>query len=317
MSESCDPFCLQVSLGLSGQYPYGLKSNEPTQMTGCLTQMLLGDLKLPRMLATAWHSLLLLLLSDPVFKRELANHYCDVYSIVSNEFAKGIGLQEMSCFVLSVQFLNRASFVQSLVRDRDLISVICGCLLDMLSLALKKKNDISDTNYPRDLFWDQYLNPWTLPPTAAATDMAMGRRSASCRAYLGQVAISPSIPNRPLNRLDPTHPVLSSKRYLPVISDFKYVLNVKGMARIFASLPVHRSETIRIRRKCTSSLDAFLEALKLAQCMDEQIWRKVEEGHVENEMRNWIFAFNASISLGSLSERLLNWNGTFAYLRAF
>jgi len=117
--------------------------------------------------------------------------------------------------------------------------------------------------------------------------------------------------------LDPTHPVLSSKRYLPVISDFKYVLNAKGMARIFASLPAHRSKTIRIRRKCTPSLEAFLEALTLAQCMDEQTWRKVEEGHVENELRGWIFAFNAGISLGSLSERLLNWNGMFAYLKAF
>ena len=320
LSESCDPFCLQVSLGLSGQYPYTFHSNELAQIAGCLTHMLLGDLKLPRMITIPWHSLLLLLLSNPVFKRELANSYCEVYSTVSNQYAKGIGLQEMSCFVLSVQFLNRASFVQNLVRDRDLISVICRCLLEMLSLALNKKNgdnenlaytDEFDAHY---LFGDHSLNPWTLPPTAAATDWAMGRRSASDRICSSQDAMDASRLNHTPHRLDPTHPVLSSKRYLPCISDFKYVLNVRGMARIFASLPVNRSKPIRLRRKCIPSLDAFLETLTLAQHMDEQKWRKLEEGHVENEMRSWIFAFNASISLGSLSERLLNWNGMFAYL---
>jgi len=104
----------------------------------------------------------------------------------------------MSCFVLSVQFLNRASFVQSLVRDRGLISVICGCLLDMLSLSLKKNNgnsDESDAFYPRELFGDLSLNPWTLPPKVAATDLAMGRRSDSHRAYLGQVVLCSCMPS--------------------------------------------------------------------------------------------------------------------------
>jgi hypothetical protein len=328
LSESCDPLCLQVSVGLSGQYPFsGLNSNEPIQMGGCLTQMLLGDLKLPRMITIPWHSLLLLLLSNPVFKRELANSYCDVYSIVSNEYAKGIGLQDMSCFILSVQFLNRASFVQSLVRDRDLITVICRCLLDILSLALinrtngnsenRRYYDALDSYYSADLFGDSTFNPWRLPPTAAATDLALGRRNTSHQAYLDEDVTCASVRGRSLHRLDPMHPVLSSKRYIPCISDFKYVLNVKGMARLFASLPINRSKSVQLRRKYIPSLDAFLEALTMAQYMDEQQWRKMEEGHVENEARSWIVAFNTSISLGSLSERLLHWDGMFAQPNIF
>lgn len=38
--------------------------------------------------------------------------------------------------------------------------------------------------------------------------------------------------------LDPSHTVLSHRRYSVCISDVKCVLNVKGMARYFASLPL-------------------------------------------------------------------------------
>jgi hypothetical protein len=309
LSESCDPLCLQVSLGLGGLDAL-TGSDEKIHGTNCLTKMLHADLKLPRMINSPWHSLLLLLLSNPVFKRELANSYCEVYSSVSNQYAKGIGLQDMSCFILSVQFLNRASFVQNLVQNRDLITLISRCLLDMFSLALKGTGSATEntydaghleTYYLTDPLNDSIFNPWTHPPVSAATDLAMGRRS---------VHVDNNI-SRQRNRLDPMHPVLLHKRYIPCVSDFKYVLNVKGMARIFSSISLNRSSSSRLKRKSLQSLDAFLETLKIGQYMDEQIWRKTEEGHVENETKTWVVAFNTSISLGSLSERLLHWEGMY------
>ena len=43
--------------------------------------------------------------------------------------------------------------------------------------------------------------------------------------------------------------------------------------------------------------------------MDAQMWRSFNMGHVESEHRGWVGAFNTSISLGSVFERLLNWEG--------
>jgi hypothetical protein len=96
-------------------------------------------------------------------------------------------------------------------------------------------------------------------------------------------------------RLNPNHYCLSHRRYSPCISDMKCVLNVKGMARLFMS-------------KSGSFLEDWLASLSLAQWMDPQVWRTYSQGHVENEPRGWVGAFNASISLGSLFERLLGWH---------
>lgn len=50
------------------------------------------------------------------------------------------------------------------------------------------------------------------------------------------------------------------------------------------------------------------KTLSLAQNMDGQMWRPWVKGHVETEPKGWVGAFNASISLSSLFERLLNWD---------
>lgn len=95
-------------------------------------------------------------------------------------------------------------------------------------------------------------------------------------------------------RLDPNHFVLTHRRYSPCVSDLKCVLNVHGMPRLIAC----RGGTF---------LGDWIAALSLAQLMDAQVWRHWTQGHVETESRGWVGAFNASISLGSLFERLLGW----------
>lgn len=134
--------------------------------------------------------------------------------------------------------------------------------------------------------------------------------------------------------LNPTHPFLQHRRYSPCISDLKCVLNVKGMSRIFLSIPnatedkllstesdgVAIDNWIQVRFKCFGSgyiygLSARFtssspqQTLSLAQNMDGQMWRSFNLGHVESEHRGWVGAFNTSISLGSVFERLLNWEG--------
>jgi len=54
-------------------------------------------------------------------------------------------------------------------------------------------------------------------------------------------------------------------------------------------------------------LSDWIPALRLVQFMDSQVWRHWAQGHVEDESRGWVGAFNASIFLGSLFERLLGW----------
>lgn len=95
-------------------------------------------------------------------------------------------------------------------------------------------------------------------------------------------------------RLDPNHFVLTHRRYSPCVSDLKCVLNVKGMPRIIAC----RGGTF---------LNDWIASLSLVQFLDDQVWRHWSQGHVETESRGWVGAFNASISLGSLFERLLGW----------
>lgn len=58
-----------------------------------------------------------------------------------------------------------------------------------------------------------------------------------------------------------------------------------------------------------AQLKSFGQTLSLAQNMDAQMWRSYQIGHTESEHRGWVGAFNTTISLGSVYERLLNWEG--------
>jgi len=225
LARSCDPLCQTVAESILPE-PH-------------LVPMLRADLLLLSRLTKAWHSLLLTLLAVPTFKSHLAAAYCDTYRHVTSQYARGIGVLERSGYTLSVQFLNRVTYVVDLVQRRDLLGKLGKSLYETLAVALsfdgKKK------------------------------------------------------------RLDPNHFVLTHRRYSPCVSDLKCVLNVKGMARLFSS-------------KCGTFLSDWLASLALAQWMDGLMWRTFTEGHVETEPRGWVGAFNASISLGSLFERLLCWD---------
>lgn len=220
LARSCDPLCKTVAESIGPERH--------------LVPLLRADFKLSSRVTKYWHSLLLTLLAVPTFKSHLAAAYCDTYQLVTAEYARGMGVLERSGYALSVQFLNRVTYVKDLVQHRALLDKLGASLLQTL-----------------------------------------------------QVAAHP--------RLNPNHPVLTHRRYSPCISDLKCVLNVKGMPRLFAS----QSGTF---------LQDWIAALGLGQLMDPQTWRDFAQGHVEIEIRGWVGAFNASISLGSLFERLLSWD---------
>jgi len=221
LARSCDPLCQQVAEAIA-----------PDRH---LVPLLIADFKLSSRITKYWHSLLLTLLAVPTFKSHLAAAYCDTYQSVTSEYARGMGVLERSGYALSVQFLNRVTYVVDLVQRRDLLGKLGASLLETLKLA-------------------------TQPPP----------------------------------KLNPNHFVMTHRRYSPCISDLKCVLNVKGMPRLFAS-------------RIGSFLRDWIETLSMGQMMDEQVWRDYNQGHVELEVRGWVGAFNGSISLGSLFERLLSW----------
>ena len=226
VAKSCDPLCQTVA--------------ECILPNRHLVPLLRADFKMSARVLKAWYSLLLTLLAVPTFKSHLAAAYCDTYRNVTAKYARGMGVLERSGYTLSVQFLNRVTYVVDLVQGRDLLGKLGKSLLETLQVS---------------------------------------QRSNSTSGSSG---------------LDPLHFVLTHRRYSPCISDLKCVLNVKGMPRLFAC-------------KGGSFLKDWIQTLSLAQQMDPQTWRHWTQGHVEDESRGWVGAFNASISLGSLFERLLGW----------
>ena len=247
LARSCDPLCQKVAESIS-----------PDRH---LVPLLRADFKLSSRVTKYWHSLLLTLLAVPTFKSHLAAAYCDTYQDVTAEYARGMGVLERSGYALSVQFLNRVTYVVDLVQRRDLLGKLGASLYQTLEVAAK--------------------------PISVSMPMTVGTTTR-------MVIAKPESPEQ-RRRLDPNHFVLTHRRYSPCISDLKCVLNVKGMPRLFAS-------------KSGSFLKDWIASLALGQMMDPQTWRDWSQGHVELEVRGWVGAFNASISLGSLFERLLSWD---------
>lgn len=124
MAECCDALCDEVSSGLSGN-----------ETISTLSAIIRSDLKLVCKFTKSWHALLLTLLAQPEFKAALAVAYCNTYRTVFKEYARGVGVVERSSFTLSVQFLNRVTYVESLVRERNLLARLSKSLLETMTSA--------------------------------------------------------------------------------------------------------------------------------------------------------------------------------------
>ena len=278
MADSCDALCDEVSSGLSSG-----------ETSSSLAAIIRSDLKLTYKFTKSWHALLLTLLAQPEFKAALAIAYCNTYRAVFKEYARGIGAVERSSFTLSVQFLNRVTYVESLVQERNLLAILSKSLLETMASAsfipgspgshppagasaetvvqlstlhtetsnlsavlmalfgsisfsdneefLLRELDNELDNMINDLSGtagvggdSRYHGRSSIPQIAEETpEQAPQQVSVQSLIKRTQALVNPT--------LNPTHPFLQYRRYSPCISDLKCVLNVKGMARIFLSLP--------------------------------------------------------------------------------
>jgi len=200
-----------------------------------LRSLMCADSRLPPSWAAQLHSLYLSLMADQPFKLSVARAYAGSLALLTENYGAGIGLQERSLYHLSVQFLNRSTFVSDLVENYELLQVLATSLHNVL--VKTKKFDCIDTE----------------------------------------------------------HSVLRYRRYAPVMGDLKCVLNISGFAQVFLD----------------SCLRHLLDILELINDCHPQV-RRDSGAHVEYESRDWMNAFNLSISIGTLFEHLVDWVRTEA-----
>jgi hypothetical protein len=79
------------------------------------------------------HKLYLALMADQPFKTRIAAAYTRALVPVTRDYARGVGISESCIFTLSVQFLNRSIFVNTLVEQHGFLSALSHCLLATLA----------------------------------------------------------------------------------------------------------------------------------------------------------------------------------------
>jgi hypothetical protein len=247
VARSCDPLCQTVAECILPQRH--------------LVPLLRADFKMSARVTKAWYSLLLTLLAVPTFKSHLAAAYCDTYRTVTAKYARGMGVMERSGYTLSVQFLNRVTYVVDLVQGRDLLGKLGKSLFETLVVA-RDKAPIGSSQGPFSS-WSQRARQahntdhgmMFLMRTATLQDGVGGDGGLTTTAAgapgdvladLGSMVTgsgggaalttTTAAARRAaaVRRLNPNHFVLTHRRYSPCISDLKCVLNVKGMPRLFA-----------------------------------------------------------------------------------
>lgn len=195
-----------------------------------------SDCKLPKHLAVALHNLYLTLMADQSFKLTVAIAYAQALPVFASHYGSGLSTTETSIFGISVQFLNRASYVAEMISEQGFLVSISQSLVSMLQ-------------------------------EAATAD----KRSSTSSV------------------LEPSHAILTHRRYNPLLGDLKVVFSTTGTSRRF----------------CTTCLGYWLTILKTFQFMNGQV--RALTTHVEHESREWMYAFNLYLALGSVFDYLCNW----------
>ncbi|KAG5175399.1 hypothetical protein JKP88DRAFT_338657 [Tribonema minus] len=125
-----------------------------------LDVLLAADVYLPRRLSAALHDLYLTLMADAGFKMDIAEAYVSALPALTEHYVEGRGVAEYSIQSLSVQFLNRSTFVQHLVQHNGLLPTLAQCLYDSLfpiaGFDFSQASDGSD-NYPLVLKYRRYM----------------------------------------------------------------------------------------------------------------------------------------------------------------
>ena len=97
-----------------------------------LTLIFKHDPMLSKSIVSGAHGLFLALMADQSFKMTVAKAYADAFLSFSYMYGLGIGTNEFSVFGISVQFLNRSTFVNEIVEKHTFLSSISYSLRVML-----------------------------------------------------------------------------------------------------------------------------------------------------------------------------------------
>jgi hypothetical protein len=100
-----------------------------------LVRIVQRDPLLSKPVTAALHNLFLTLMADQTFKMSLALAYSRCYRQFSLLYGKCIGTQENSIYSLSVQFLNRESFVAEIAEHHQFLESVCQAIEHMLTEA--------------------------------------------------------------------------------------------------------------------------------------------------------------------------------------
>lgn len=117
VAESSDGFCRVVCNAFRRDY---------------LVRIMKADCRLPKALAKALHDLFLTLMADQTFKMSVAQAYARSFEVFTRDYAACIGTNDASLYTLSVQFLNRGSFVNEIVSHHMFLQALSGALRHML-----------------------------------------------------------------------------------------------------------------------------------------------------------------------------------------
>lgn len=206
-------------------------------------RILEADMLVCKHLSQAAHNLFLTLMADQSFKMSLAIAYAQAYRKFSHIFGKGARPAENSIFTLSVQFLNRESFVSEIVNHHTFFESLCSALNELLSRSM-----LIETNW-------------------------VTSSSHTGIAYV-----------------DLTHHVLVKRRYNPMIGDLKIIFTIPRMSYSFV-------------QRCFPKFLNIVSKFQFLHCQT----RRVGGQHVLYETRDWMFAFNIYLAMGSLFEPMFAW----------
>ena len=108
------------------------------------------DPLLPRSVSSSLHNLFLTLMADQSFKLSFAVAYAHGYSAFSSLYGRGFGESEHSIYTLSVQFLNKESYVSDLVWNHNFFQSICHAFETMVLEAYNETLSAARSEFQHD-----------------------------------------------------------------------------------------------------------------------------------------------------------------------
>jgi hypothetical protein len=109
----------------------------------CLDDILSSDPLFSKAFATSFHNMLLNLMANYPFKMSVAVSYASTYSTVASLYGEaGQGLSDNSLYTISVQYLNRISFVSEISLYHDFMESACFALWNVLQNSIRSSNEL-------------------------------------------------------------------------------------------------------------------------------------------------------------------------------